>query len=128
MLEKICDRTGNQLFVLKGQKLFHEFVPRGWNELSVEQRRWRGCVALSINETHGFFYACPNARNGIHQKNLDFLPRFEKHAKLLPRTQEDDPRVPYSEMLNFNIEGVLVTISSGKSAVFAHPNLDSLVD
>jgi hypothetical protein len=119
MLEKVCDRTENQLFVIKGQKVVHQFVPRIWNELTEHERRGRGCIALSINEGHGVFYACPNSRRGITQKKIEWMPRYDQHAKLVPR-QDDDSRVPYCEMLAFNIEDVKDAISSGKSVIFCH--------
>ena len=74
MLEKICTRTENRLYVLKGQALVHEFLPPGCNDLTADQQRYRGAIAVSINDGHAFFYECPNAHRGISLKKLEKLP------------------------------------------------------
>ena len=54
MMEQICIRTQNPLYLLKG-RVIHRFVPPGYERLSADQRRDRQALALGVNEGHSFF-------------------------------------------------------------------------
>ena len=71
MLEQICARTMNPLWLIKGQFVYR-FVPPGYENFSADQKRDHQAIVMSVNGGHAFFYKPPDDAHG-HPEDEDRL-------------------------------------------------------
>ena len=114
LIEAVCKKTMNPLWLLKGQKVIYHFEPPGWDDFSKDQRPDHQPIVMAINAGHAFFWRCPDARKTIQHMKLDFEPSFSQHAKLVHRT-DDDAGIPFRGMMAFSADALGMALEAEES-------------
>ena len=119
LVATICKLTGHPCLVLHNTTLIYEDYPQDWDHNSRLPM-----ICFNIWGNHGFFYS-HKAANGIQNMKVK-MPGAELPSEKLLQPGEEDDKVKFEDMLEYDQEAFLAAFKAKQVKVFWTKDLDKV--